>query len=65
MMIVAGLVAKVFEHEKLLEEAIKSATVIASYSLPSVMMCKEAVNKCMYISIYIHNINIAKKKFDH
>jgi enoyl-CoA hydratase/carnithine racemase len=41
----AGLVARVYPAETLLEETIKSAEVIASYSLPSVMMAKEAVNK--------------------
>jgi enoyl-CoA hydratase/carnithine racemase len=42
----AGLVAKIFPADKLLDEAVKSAETIASYSLPVVMMAKEAVNKC-------------------
>ena len=42
----AGLVAKVFSADKLVAEAIKSAETIANYSLPTVMMAKEAVNKC-------------------
>ena len=41
----AGLVARVYPSAQLVEETIKSAELIASYSLPSVMMAKEAVNK--------------------
>lgn len=41
----AGLVARIYPVATLLEETIKSAELIASYSLPSVMMAKEAVNK--------------------
>ena len=42
----AGLVARVFPAASLLEEVLKVAKTIASYSLPSVLMAKEAVNKC-------------------
>jgi len=41
----AGLVSRVVPADKLLEEAIGMATVIAAMSLPSVMMAKEAVNR--------------------
>jgi len=41
----AGLVARVVASDKLLDEAIAAATVIAGYSLPSVMMAKEAINR--------------------
>ncbi|MDX3905731.1 MAG: enoyl-CoA hydratase [Pigmentiphaga sp.] len=41
----AGLVSRVVPADRLLEEAIEMATVIASMSLPSVMMAKEAVNR--------------------
>lgn len=41
----AGLVSRVVPAEKCLEEALDAATVIASFSLPSVMMAKEAVNR--------------------
>jgi len=41
----AGLVSRVVPADKLLDEAIEMATVIASMSLPSVMMAKEAVNR--------------------
>jgi enoyl-CoA hydratase/carnithine racemase len=40
-----GLVARVYPAASLLEETLKAAELIASYSLPSVMMAKEAVNK--------------------
>jgi len=41
----AGLVSRVVAADRLLEEAVEMATVIASMSLPSVMMAKEAVNR--------------------
>ncbi|KAI9349056.1 ClpP/crotonase-like domain-containing protein [Obelidium mucronatum] len=47
----AGLVAKVFPAESLVDEAVKSAAVIAGYSLPSVVMAKEAVNKSLELSL--------------
>ncbi|TPX62582.1 hypothetical protein PhCBS80983_g00377 [Powellomyces hirtus] len=40
----AGLVAKVYPADQLLETAIKNAETIAGYSLPSVMMAKELVD---------------------
>ncbi len=40
-----GLVARVVPAEKLLDEALKAADKIASYSRPVVMMVKEAVNR--------------------
>jgi enoyl-CoA hydratase len=45
----AGLVSKVFPVEKVVDEAVKTAELIASYSLPVVQMCKEAVNTCKFI----------------
>jgi enoyl-CoA hydratase len=41
----AGLVSRVVPAAKLLDEALAAAATIASYSLPSVMMAKEAVNR--------------------
>jgi enoyl-CoA hydratase len=41
----AGLVSRIVPNDKLLDEAIGAATVIASYSLPAVMMAKESVNR--------------------
>lgn len=40
----AGLVSRVVPAERLLDEALEAATVIASMSLPSVIMAKECVN---------------------
>ncbi len=41
----AGLISRIVPAEKLLEEALSAATVIASMSLPAVMMVKESVNR--------------------
>ncbi len=41
----AGLVSRVVPADKLLDEALAAAALIASYSLASVMMAKEAVNR--------------------
>ncbi|MHB1358831.1 MAG: enoyl-CoA hydratase [Rhodocyclaceae bacterium] len=41
----SGLVARVVPTEKLLEEALATARVIAGYALPVAMMVKEAVNR--------------------
>ena len=41
----SGLVSRIVAAEKLLDEAKDAATVIASMSLPSVLMAKEAVNR--------------------
>jgi enoyl-CoA hydratase len=41
----AGLVSRVVPSDQLIDEALKAAAKIASFSLPSVMMAKEAVNR--------------------
>ena len=41
----SGLVSRVVPAERLLEEAIGAAATIAEFSLPAVMMAKEAVNR--------------------
>jgi enoyl-CoA hydratase len=41
----SGLVSRVVPAERVLEEALEAATVIAVYSLPSVMMAKESINR--------------------
>ena len=41
-----GLVTRVVPVEELLEDAIRTATTIASMSKPSTLMVKEAVNRC-------------------
>ena len=40
-----GLVSRLVPADKLVEEAMKAAAMIASYSLPSVMIAKESVNR--------------------
>lgn len=47
----AGLVSRVVAADKLMDEAIEAATVIAAMSLPSVMMIKEAVNRAYESSL--------------
>jgi enoyl-CoA hydratase len=41
----AGLVSRIVPADKLVEEAVAAAAVIAGYSLPAVMMAKESVNR--------------------
>ena len=41
----AGLVSRIVPADRLLDEALAVATTIAGYSLPSVMMLKEAINR--------------------
>ncbi|KAJ3044795.1 Fatty acid oxidation complex subunit alpha [Rhizophlyctis rosea] len=47
----AGLVARVFPADSLLNEVTKIAETIAGNSLPSVLMAKEAVNKSFELSL--------------
>ncbi|MCM0045103.1 MAG: enoyl-CoA hydratase, partial [Burkholderiaceae bacterium] len=47
----AGLVSRIVAADKLMEEAVSAATVIASMSLPSVLMIKEAVNRAYESSL--------------
>jgi enoyl-CoA hydratase len=47
----SGLVARVFPVDQFLEEVLAAAQVIASYSLPAVMMVKEAVNRAYESSL--------------
>jgi len=46
-----GLVARVVPNEKLLQEALEAATIIASFSTPAVMLAKEAVNRSFESSL--------------
>ena len=46
-----GLVARVVPTDKLMEEALKTATKIASFSRPVVAMCKETVNAAQELSL--------------
>jgi enoyl-CoA hydratase len=47
----AGLVARVVSSGDLLEEAMNAAEKIADFSLPAVMMAKEAVNRALETSL--------------
>lgn len=47
----SGLVSRVVPADKLMEEAMDAATVIASMSLPSVRIAKEAVNRAYESSL--------------
>jgi len=47
----AGLVSRVVPAERVLDEALEAATVIASLSLPAVMMAKECVNRAWESSL--------------
>ncbi len=47
----AGLVARIYPADKLVDEAVAAAQVMASYSLPSLLMAKECVNKSFEMSL--------------
>ena len=47
----AGLVSRVVPADKLLEEAMSVATLIAGFSLPSVMAAKESVNRAYEVPL--------------
>ncbi|MCL2345205.1 MAG: enoyl-CoA hydratase [Desulfobulbus sp.] len=47
----SGLVARVYPADQLLDETLKAAAVIASFSLPAVMMIKESVNRAYESSL--------------
>jgi enoyl-CoA hydratase len=47
----SGLVARVFPVDQFLDEVLAAAQVIAGYSLPAVMMVKEAVNRAYESSL--------------
>ncbi|MDQ3215921.1 MAG: enoyl-CoA hydratase, partial [Pseudomonadota bacterium] len=47
----AGLVSRVVPAERLLEETLALATTIAGFSLPAVMMAKEAVNRAYEVPL--------------
>ncbi|KAK9718472.1 putative enoyl-CoA hydratase, mitochondrial [Basidiobolus ranarum] len=47
----AGLVSKVFPADQLVDEALKTAEIIANYSQPMVQMAKEAVNQSFEIPL--------------
>ncbi|MCY1534718.1 putative enoyl-CoA hydratase echA8 [compost metagenome] len=47
----AGLVARVFPAEQLLEETLKVAQGIAAKSLPATLMIKECVNRALELGL--------------
>lgn len=47
----AGLVSRVVAADKLLDEAVAAAEIIAGYSLPAVMMIKESINTAYETSL--------------
>ncbi len=47
----AGLVSRIVPNERCLAEALEAATVIANYSLPSVMMVKESINRAYEVPL--------------
>jgi len=47
----SGLVARIYPADTLLEETLKAAATIASFSLPVVMMIKESVNRAFESSL--------------
>lgn len=49
-----GLVSKVVPVDNLVDEAIKTAEVIANMSQVSVQMGKEMINKCKYSNDYVY-----------
>jgi len=48
----AGLVSRVVSADRLVDEALEAAAVIAAMSLPSVMMIKESVNRAYESSLH-------------
>jgi enoyl-CoA hydratase len=58
----AGLVSRVVGSEALLDEALKAATRIADFSLPAVMMAKEAVNRA-YETTLAEGLRFEKRLF--
>jgi enoyl-CoA hydratase len=47
----AGLVSRVVPQDRYLDEAIEAATIIASYSAPSLMMAKESISRAYEVPL--------------
>jgi enoyl-CoA hydratase len=58
----SGLVSRVVAADRLIDEALEAATIIASMSLPSVMMIKESVNRA-YESSLSDGIHFERRLF--
>jgi enoyl-CoA hydratase len=58
----AGLVSRVVPAARLIDEAMEAATIIASFSLPAVMMAKESVNRA-YETTLAEGITFERRVF--
>jgi enoyl-CoA hydratase len=58
----AGLVSRVVGADRLLNEAVEAATIIAGFSLPAVMMAKEAVNRA-YETTLAEGVHFERRLF--
>ena len=58
----AGLVSRIVAPDMLLDEALAAATAICEYSMPSVMMAKEAVNRA-YESALADGVQYERRLF--
>ncbi|AOJ03412.1 MULTISPECIES: enoyl-CoA hydratase [Burkholderia] len=58
----AGLVSRILPADKLLDEALAAATTIAEFSLPAVMMAKEAVNRA-YETTLAEGVHFERRLF--
>lgn len=58
----AGLVSRVVAADKLIEEALAAATVIADMSLPMVMMVKESINRA-YETTLAEGVQFERRAF--
>ncbi|KMY85448.1 Enoyl-CoA hydratase [Candidatus Paraburkholderia calva] len=58
----AGLVSRVVAADRLIDEAIEAATIIAGFSLPAVMMAKESVNRA-YESTLAEGVHFERRLF--
>jgi enoyl-CoA hydratase len=58
----AGLVSRVVAADRVVDEAIEAATLIASFSLPAVMMAKESVNRA-YETTLAEGVHFERRLF--
>jgi len=58
----AGLVARIVEHDKLMDEALEAAKTIADFGTPSVMIGKEAVNRAFETTLS-EGVNFERRVF--
>ena len=58
----AGLVARIVEHDKLMDEALEAAKTIAGFGTPSVMIGKEAVNRAFETTLS-EGVNFERRVF--